>query len=278
MPAPPANATPLIISFTGTQTSNSQVSLTWVTASCCTAATLSGQGVVAVSQNGQSVTQVVTVTGPTTFVLTAFATATNQIETAEFSFSNIPNAATTIMPTGSIIAWAGPMNALPPGWLLCDGTPYPISTYPELAALLGAAYGNGQGATFLVPDMVNRFVVGASGNSAAAAQTSGPADSHTHGISAGFAQITTNSGGVHSHGMPSKWYFETLSSGRHHSIKTSQIIVPLPYSAPNNGILPSQTGGDHAHSATVSFESFSSDGITGTVAPPWLTLCYIIKV
>jgi hypothetical protein len=62
------------------------------------------------------------------------------------------------IPTGGIIIWSGAANAIPTGWLLCNGS-------------------NG------TPDLRNRFVVGA-GSTYAVAATGGSADaivvSHTH--------------------------------------------------------------------------------------------------
>jgi hypothetical protein len=74
-------------------------------------------------------------------------------------------------PTGGIIIWSGAANAIPSGWVLCDGS---NST----------------------PDLRNRFVVGA-GSTYAVAATGGSADaivvSHTH-----TATVTDNG---HSHNL-----------------------------------------------------------------------------
>lgn len=45
-----------------------------------------------------------------------------------------------------------PYSAVPAGWLICDGTVYSISDYPELAARLGNTYGGDGVTTFAVPD------------------------------------------------------------------------------------------------------------------------------
>ena len=76
-------------------------------------------------------------------------------------------------PTGGIILWSGAANAIPTGWVLCDG----------------------QNST---PDLRNRFVVGA-GDSYAVDATGGSADatlvSHTHGS----GNLGTGNAGSHSH-------------------------------------------------------------------------------
>jgi len=53
----------------------------------------------------------------------------------------------------------------PPGWLLCDGSPYVRSDYPKLFAAIGSLYGTGEPAdrTFRVPDMRGRVAVSLGG-------------------------------------------------------------------------------------------------------------------
>lgn len=61
-------------------------------------------------------------------------------------------------PVGSLQAYAG--ASAPTGWLLCDGTSYSTSVYPELYSVLGYTYG-GSGANFNVPDLRGRVPMGA---------------------------------------------------------------------------------------------------------------------
>lgn len=62
--------------------------------------------------------------------------------------------------TGSIQLWAG--QAQPTGWLLCNGQAVSRTTYANLFAVLGTAYGQGDGnTTFNVPDLTGRVPVGA---------------------------------------------------------------------------------------------------------------------
>jgi microcystin-dependent protein len=53
---------------------------------------------------------------------------------------------------------------VPGGWLLCDGTAYPISNpiYSALFTVISTAYGGTPGSTFCVPDLRTRTVFGAS--------------------------------------------------------------------------------------------------------------------
>lgn len=66
------------------------------------------------------------------------------------------------VPTGAIFPFAG--STVPNGYLLCDGSEYLISQYPELYAVIGYTYkalGLLQGlATFAIPDLRGRFPLG----------------------------------------------------------------------------------------------------------------------
>lgn len=62
------------------------------------------------------------------------------------------------MPSGVIIAYAG--ATAPSGYLLCDGTSYSSTVYPNLFAVIGTTYG-GTGQTFNVPNYRGVFLRGA---------------------------------------------------------------------------------------------------------------------
>ncbi|MCC6752047.1 MAG: tail fiber protein [Deltaproteobacteria bacterium] len=64
----------------------------------------------------------------------------------------------SVVPTGTVLDFAG--ASAPSGYLLADGTVYPIATYPALGALLGATYGGDGITTFGVPDGRGRSTVG----------------------------------------------------------------------------------------------------------------------
>lgn len=67
-------------------------------------------------------------------------------------------------PPGTIINWPTGLTAIgvnaPPGWLACDGSIYPTSTYDLLFAAIGYTYG-GSGGGFNVPDLRGRATAGA---------------------------------------------------------------------------------------------------------------------
>ncbi len=63
-------------------------------------------------------------------------------------------------PPGAIVAFAGSADTVPAGWLLCDGTEVSASDYPELAAVLGSAWGAAEEGNIKLPDLRGRFTRG----------------------------------------------------------------------------------------------------------------------
>lgn len=64
------------------------------------------------------------------------------------------------VPSGSITAYAG--TVAPAGYFLCDGQAISRTTYADLFAVLGTAYGVGDGSTtFNVPNLKGRVIVAA---------------------------------------------------------------------------------------------------------------------
>lgn len=65
-------------------------------------------------------------------------------------------------PPGALLGWAGAYNAVPPGWLFCDGSAVSRARYAGLFANVGTSYGVGDGSTtFNLPDGRGRTLVGA---------------------------------------------------------------------------------------------------------------------
>ncbi|MBB5074434.1 hypothetical protein HNQ69_001576 [Bartonella callosciuri] len=65
-------------------------------------------------------------------------------------------------PSGFIGSFA--MQALPSGWLLCDGSAYSRRSYSDLFAAIGTTWGNGDGVTtFNIPDLRGMFLRGFDG-------------------------------------------------------------------------------------------------------------------
>lgn len=64
--------------------------------------------------------------------------------------------------SGDIKPIAG--SATQSGWLLCDGTAYPNSSYPNLFAAIGTTWGTAGSGTFRVPNLVGKFLLGTAGS------------------------------------------------------------------------------------------------------------------
>jgi hypothetical protein len=151
----------------------------------------------------------------------------------------------SFLPIGCIILWYGTVGTIPTGWRLCDGNS-------------GAPITVG-GIDYFIPDLRDRFVVGAGGNYNVAS-TGGSADaivvSHTHtGTTGGQSQDHT-----HKYGSASNW-------------GSSQ---PNAFDARNTGdFATSGTSNDHTHNFTT-----NAAGSSGTNAnlPPYYALCYIMKI
>jgi hypothetical protein len=61
---------------------------------------------------------------------------TNQSDAGPAPFAEA-SAIIQAFPAGTIIAFGGAMSSLPPGWLLCDGTTFDQTKYPDLYTALG---------------------------------------------------------------------------------------------------------------------------------------------
>ena len=160
-----------------------------------------------------------------------------------------------VLPTGSILAYGADAAAgAPNGWLLCDGSAVSRTTYAELFAVIGLAYGIGDGATtFNLPDMRQRFPLGqaASGTGVNVGDTGGAID-HVHPLdSASSAALVRASSAT-----------ETLRS----SLKTIPSWTP-------NASLGSLTA---IADASIT-QGTELTGDTDTANPPFLTVGYIIK-
>ncbi len=159
---------------------------------------------------------------------------------------------------GTIFAWSGTSSNIPAGYLLCDGAAISRTTYTALFAFIGTIHGVGDGSsTFNIPDLRDRFIVGASNSSGdntypgvSPAATGGVADSiiaqHTHRLPA----VRLNPGNDSTINI-------TLGSGQSYQIGYAANGNPMSSSVTNTTGTTSTTNGN---------------------LPPYYSLCYIIKV
>lgn len=139
----------------------------------------------------------------------------------------------------------------PVGFALCDGSLLPISQYPALFSLIGAAYGGDGVQTFAIPDLRGRgpisvgtgpglqpVEIGQKGGSEAVTLTTNQLPSHTHTATvqpgahaqqncyAGIGSLTSPTGAI-----PSE-VFETVNGGATQAFATptaaNQTMAPLP--------------------------------------------------
>ena len=118
-------------------------------------------------------------------------------------------------PVGTILMWAGSSSSIPSGFLLCDGSAISRTTYAALYTIVGTTHGSGNGSTtFNIPDLRDRFVVGASNSTGdttypgvSPGATGGSADailkSHTHNLQNHVhgVNLTSDNPGDHDHNV-----------------------------------------------------------------------------
>jgi microcystin-dependent protein len=100
------------------------------------------------------------------------------------------------VPAGAVFHFAA--TTAPAGYLVCDGSAYATTVYPDLFAVVGYTFG-GAGGTFNVPDLTGAFVRGVGGNSAAFGQIQADGISaHNHGVTdPGHTHTITDPGHLH---------------------------------------------------------------------------------
>jgi microcystin-dependent protein len=193
-----------------------------------------------------------------------------------------------LMPTGSIMEYGG--TSAPSGWLLCNGAAVSRSTYAALFAVLGTAYGVGDGSTtFNVPNKIDRVGVGAGSTysrgatGGAVTATTSNDGSHNHTGSTGSTAITTDQMPAHNHGVTDPGHVHNTlkgtTGGQSSFVDTndggSSGSSSSYMSAASTGISIQNQGGGQGHT-----HSISTDGThnhTVSTIQPYLASNYIIK-
>ena len=186
--------------------------------------------------NSSNVNDDITVTAGSNITLT-------HDNASEFTISGVD-----AFPSGGIIMWSGAANAIPSGWVLC----------------------NGQNST---PDLRGKFVVGYSDtdNDFDVNDTGGSKDavvvSHTHDLNHNHTySSSTSSDGGHSH----TWQRQDVSIDNGYR----------PWPASNNDVVSTNvqtsTDGDHGHNISGNTGNRGGGG-SHENRPPFYALCYIMK-
>jgi hypothetical protein len=170
----------------------------------------------------------------------------------------------SLLPSGTIVMWAGDINNIPLGWALCNG--------------VGVTMPANQ-VQYFPPDMTDQFVIGAGGSVAPNTRLQGPADTHTHNITINDQTFQTSTDGSHHHSMEF-WQTTCMSSG-----DTSHYTI---YYGNNNNKStggndttssekPTSSDGSHNHTVSVGFSNVVSATQNGGIKPAWFSLAYLIK-
>lgn len=157
---------------------------------------------------------------------------------------NLADAIAAAVPIGAVLPWAGGGghgDGITPGdnWLTAEGQVVSRAEYPELFAVIGTAYGEGDGTTtFRLPSLSARVPVGVaplsdynlgeSGGARTAQLTTSHMPAHTH-------TVTINSAGAHYHSG------STSSAGSHSHSATTTALRQHTHPIPNARALLSPT-------------------------------------
>jgi microcystin-dependent protein len=173
------------------------------------------------------------------------------------------------VPVGSLQAFAG--ADAPTGWLLCNGSSYSTSAYPELFSVLGYTYG-GSGANFNVPDLRGRVPMGAG----TGAQNGGAGT----GAISGGTSLTARTRGAFGGDERLQQHNHTASdSGHTHQVGSNS--GPDNLSGPHTGNYDPNTFGIAFYYTTTTGYANISVANTGSGSgqnmPPFVVTNYIIK-
>ena len=184
-------------------------------------------------------------------------------------------------PVGSIIAWGGSTANIPSNFRLCDGQALSRTTYSDLFTALGTIHGSGDGSTtFNIPDLRDKFIVGAQGGG----DTTYPG--LTPGADGGSAYATLPShnhdGGTlvaatHRHIYPGDDHLAFANGKAGWSAQSAaNFSMDADSSSSGNGKMWYTT-----YSGTLGVSGNTSTEGSSTLnanLPPYYALCYIIKI
>lgn len=175
-----------------------------------------------------------------------------------------------LLPPGSITMHAG--ASAPSGWLPCDGAAVSRSTYAALYAIVGTAFGAGDGSlTFNLPDLRDRFPVG-TGTTYSRADTGGAAThtlttaempAHTH-----TATSTVTDPGHDHYGL----FYSYGEAGNDGGATTGNDSASNSNNSQNLGTTTDTTGITVATTIASTGGGFPHNNL-----PPYIGLAFIIK-
>jgi microcystin-dependent protein len=151
-------------------------------------------------------------------------------QASQLGFDLLDNLRPVVTQIGLVVPFAGVTANIPANLLLCDGTSYLRTAYPDLFSAIGTTWGAADGTHFNVPDLRSRDIIGAGQGPGLSNRTLGQLigeENHT------LTQAE----------MPSHSHSVTSSTA---SVAQSPIL-PVPSAIPNPIAVTGNTGGGGAH-------------------------------
>lgn len=133
---------------------------------------------------------------------TQAALADRYTKAESYSRAEVDAKVAPLPPIGSVVMFAA--STAPSGWLKCEGQTVSRTTYAALFAVIGTAYGAGNGSTtFALPNFTGRAprgaAPGATGGADSVTMTLANMPQHIHDMSHNHPEVNTSSNGSHNH-------------------------------------------------------------------------------
>ena len=119
--------------------------------------------------------------------------------------------ASDVFPKGMITPFAG--STAPTGWLICDGSTFSATAYPQLAAVLGNTYGTRSGDNCFLPDLRGRTIAGR--DSVVGTTAANRITSAVSGVTATTLGATGGDERLHQHSHPNTLSGSTAAASGH---------------------------------------------------------------
>ena len=169
---------------------------------------------------------------------------------------------------GEIKMWAG--DAIPYGWLLCDGSEVSKTDYPELYGAIGDLWGvPSSSSNFKLPNLTGRVPVGYNSADTDTTETFGQVGATGGARGAWYHTHTIGSSGAHSHASVGR--VEGSGSGANIFESFNGASKTRAVSVPRTG-----TNGTHTHSPGASGSAGNKLAVDKANMPPYAVVKYII--
>lgn len=175
-----------------------------------------------------------------------------------------------LSPVGGMQPFGG--AAAPTGWLICDGSSQLRTTYPDLFAAIGVAYGSVDSTHFNLPDLRLKVPIGKtiSGTGSTLGVSGGSKDAvtvlHSH-------SFTTSTNGNHNHATDANNAYKFTSSSEvlvlNDGFLATHYATGITFSSSTTS-----TNGNHNHTGPTDGAGFS--GVDANL-PPYVVVNWIIR-